>query len=384
MALRAPATLPHPARRLVPGRWERGAGAACPRVCCLHPGWPAVSSRPAAQQRRFSCCQPASAPHPACVLLAPAPAPLQNRRLSAPAAHGTSWKGVPLRLSVQLPAPQVRPRLLESGGCGQMGGHWSRRRPAAVAPPPVASTRAASTHQHAASTHQHAPVTAPPPAPGPTAVPVQGQRPAKQELELPANLPVGCLRRKLAEWLNHPPQLLRLLAGVSAGARPGVGGCRPARHRSSHQLGRVLPCTYGCPACAAAPASQPHTWRCPCPPPPHLWRQGRELASDCATLGACRAVQQLVMCTLSEKPNDYSGPDAVAEAACPTAALAVLAQVRAACAATAGSAARRVWGSAACSACAERPGRQCGVHACRICQQQPLPASPPFPACLPA
>ena len=44
---------------------------------------------------------------------------------------------------------------------------------------------------------------------------LQGQKAIKQEIQQPGNLPVGCLRRTVAEWLGKPPQFVRLVAGVS-------------------------------------------------------------------------------------------------------------------------------------------------------------------------
>jgi hypothetical protein len=41
----------------------------------------------------------------------------------------------------------------------------------------------------------------------------QGQKPIKQEIQQPGNLPVGHLRRTVAEWLGKPPQFVRLVAG---------------------------------------------------------------------------------------------------------------------------------------------------------------------------
>lgn len=49
------------------------------------------------------------------------------------------------------------------------------------------------------------------------AVSIQGHKQHKQELTLPANLPMGHLRRTVAEWLAKAPQFVRLLGGVSAG-----------------------------------------------------------------------------------------------------------------------------------------------------------------------
>ncbi|PSC74217.1 ubiquitin specific peptidase 24 isoform A [Micractinium conductrix] len=81
----------------------------------------------------------------------------------------------------------------------------------------------------------------------------QGQKPHKQELLLPSNLPVGELRRTVAAWLSKAPQFLRLIAG------------------------------------------------------------GRELDSDRLTLAAARAGQQALMCVTTEKANSYSGRHVVAE-----------------------------------------------------------------------
>ncbi|KAL4452636.1 hypothetical protein ABPG75_008298 [Micractinium tetrahymenae] len=83
----------------------------------------------------------------------------------------------------------------------------------------------------------------------------QGQKPLKQELRLPSNLPVGELRRTVADWLGKPPQFVRLLGG------------------------------------------------------------GREFESDGATLAASRAGQQLLMASLSAKPNSFSGRNVAAEQA---------------------------------------------------------------------
>jgi hypothetical protein len=37
----------------------------------------------------------------------------------------------------------------------------------------------------------------------------------KEQLSLPANRPVGCLRRTMGAWLAKAPQFVRLLTGVS-------------------------------------------------------------------------------------------------------------------------------------------------------------------------
>ena len=53
------------------------------------------------------------------------------------------------------------------------------------------------------------------PVPIPVPPAMQGQKPHTQELSLPSNLPVGELRRTVAEWLASPPQFVRLFGGVS-------------------------------------------------------------------------------------------------------------------------------------------------------------------------
>lgn len=54
---------------------------------------------------------------------------------------------------------------------------------------------------------------------------MQGQKPIKQEIQQPGNLPVGFLRRTVAEWLGKQPQYVRLVAGVSAAGCSTVWGC---------------------------------------------------------------------------------------------------------------------------------------------------------------
>lgn len=59
-----------------------------------------------------------------------------------------------------------------------------------------------------------------PPCRGVCVATLQGQKPIKQDIQQPANLPVGFLRRLLAEWLGKAPQYVRLVAGVSAHLEP--------------------------------------------------------------------------------------------------------------------------------------------------------------------
>jgi hypothetical protein len=86
----------------------------------------------------------------------------------------------------------------------------------------------------------------------------QGHKAYKQELVLPDNLPVGQLRRTVAEWLGRPPQYVRLLGGVRAAA------CPPRRRARCASASRLWP--------AAAPQTT-----VPSGPRPHLDTKSQQL-----------------------------------------------------------------------------------------------------------
>lgn len=171
-----------------------------PWVCCLL----CMSSKPPSAQLASRLCRalalagpPPDRAAPARLLLEGRPPAAQRAAAGAAGAAAVHAEGSP--------APACLPAYRACWGLGSCLAD-AVDTPAASSPPTL--SRIHRPHHHR----------------------LQGQRPAKQELELPANLPVGCLRRKVAEWLARPPQLLRLLGGVSARRCPALRlACRNQR-----------------------------------------------------------------------------------------------------------------------------------------------------------
>ena len=146
---------------------------------------------------------------------------------------------------------------------------------------------------------------------------MQGQKPHTQELCLPSNLPVGELRRTVAEWLATPPEFVRLFGGVSG---IHLFQCQPLLHQ---QLSGILLLPMGSNCCSPQPSPHPHPCLHVLLPP---FCQGREFDSDCQTLADSRAGRQLIMSQINQKANNFSDRNAAAAQAAAAATEALMQQ----------------------------------------------------------